>query len=131
MGGHENAAMIGIRGATQVGENTIDGIESATADLLSTMVERNSIDPSSAIAIWITQTPDLTAAHAAAGARRLGWLDVPLLGAQEIATDGDLPRIVRVLMLVPTSSSDAVAKHCYLGAAAALRRDLIETGRPE
>ena len=76
--------MIGIRGAIQVGENTIDGIESATVELLRTMVERNKVDPSSAIAIWITQTQDLTADHAAAGARRLGWLDVPLLGAQEI-----------------------------------------------
>ncbi len=123
--------MIGIRGATQVGENTIDGIETATADLLSTMVERNKVDPSSAIAIWITQTPDLTAAHAAGGARRLGWLDVPLLGAQEIATDGDLPRIVRVLMLVPANANEPAAKHCYLGTAAALRRDLIETGRPQ
>ena len=121
--------MTGIRGAIQVGENTIDGIESATVELLRTMVERNDVDPSSAIGIWITQTPDLTAAHAAAGARRLGWLDVPLLGAQEIVIEGDLPRIVRVLMLVPTNASEPKAKHCYLGAAAALRRDLIETGK--
>jgi chorismate mutase len=130
MSGHENRAIVGIRGAIQVGENTIDGIESATAELLRTMVERNEVDPRSAIAIWITQTPDLTAAHAAAGARRLGWLDVPLLGAQEIATEGDLPRIVRVLMLVPANVGEPETKHCYLGAAAALRRDLIETGKP-
>lgn len=121
--------MIGIRGAIQVEENTIDGIESATVELLSTLVERNEVDPSSAIAIWITQTPDLTAAHAAAGARRLGWLDVPLMGAQEIATERDLPRIVRVLMLVPAAPGAPQARHCYLGAAAALRRDLIETGK--
>lgn len=121
--------MIGIRGAIQVEENTIDGIESATVELLRAIVERNEIDPSSVIAIWITQTPDLTAAHAAAGARRLGWLDVPLLGAQEIATEGDLPRIVRVLMLVPAAAGEPQAKHCYLGAAATLRRDLIETGK--
>lgn len=126
----ENRALIGIRGAIQVGENTIDGIESATVELLRTMVERNKVDPSSTIAIWITQTPDLNAAHAAAGARRLGWLDVPLLGAQEIATERDLPRIVRVLMLVPASVGESQAKHCYLGAAAELRRDLIETGKP-
>ncbi len=121
--------MIGIRGAIQVEEDTIDGIESATAELLSTMGERNKVDPSSPIAIWITQTPDLTAAHAAAGARRLGWVDVPLLGAQEIATERDMPRIVRVLMLVPAAPGEPQAKHCYLGAAAALRRDLIETGK--
>jgi len=126
----DNKTMVGIRGAIQVGENTVSEIESATVELLRAMVERNGVDPSSLLAIWITQTPDLTAAHAAAGARRLGWLDVPLLGAQEIAIEGDLPRTVRVLMLVTTTASEPKPNHCYLGAAAALRQDLIETGKP-
>ncbi len=129
MSNDDNKTMIGIRGAIQVGENTVSGIESATMELLRTMVEQNGVDLSSLLAIWITQTQDLTAAHAAAGARRLGWLDVPLLGAQESAIEGDLPRTVRVLMLVATTASEPKPNHCYLGATAVLRQDLIETGK--
>ncbi|HUP01563.1 MAG TPA: chorismate mutase [Gemmatimonadota bacterium] len=117
------SALVGIRGAVQVPEDSAEAIDAATRDLLAAMVERNGIDPGSAVAIWFTQTPDLTAAYAASAARNLGWRHVPLLGAQEAAIDGQLPRVVRALLLAPRNAG-AEVRHAYLGAAKSLREDL-------
>lgn len=121
------SAIRGIRGAIQVERNDADLIEATTVELLRTMVDRNRVDPEEMIAIWFTQTSDLTAAHAPAAARRLGWLHVPLMGGQEMVVDGQLPRVVRTLMLT-TLATDRAPRHCYLGVAACLREDLALEG---
>ena len=54
-----------------------------------------------------TATPDLTADFPAHAARRLGWTDVPLLGATEVDVPGALPRVVRVLLTVEIAVDDA------------------------
>ncbi len=117
------SALRGIRGAVQAPEDTAAAIDAATRELLRAMVERHGIDPATVAAIWFTQTPDLTAAHAAAAARALGWRHVPLLGAQESSVDGQMPRVVRALMLAPVPDGRSV-RHAYLGAAQGLREDL-------
>lgn len=114
----------GIRGAVQVPSDTAEAIRAATGELLTAMVERNGLDAASVVAIWFTQTPDLTAAHAPAGARDLGWVHVPLLGAQEAPVPGGLPRVVRVLVLAPLPDGRSEIQHVYLGAAKTLRPDL-------
>lgn len=111
-----------IRGAVQAPDDSAQGIEGATKELLLAMVERNGVDPGNVVAIWFTQTRDLTAAHAPAAARALGWSHVPLLGAQEAAVEG-LARVVRALMLVPLEDG-AEPLHVYLGPARALRPDI-------
>ena len=118
------SALRGIRGAVQVPEDTPESIDAATRELLTAMVERNDVEPSNVAAIWFTQTPDLTAAHAAAAARNLGWRHVPLLGAQEIPVADQLPRVVRALLLAPLDIAPAQVRHAYLGAAKSLREDL-------
>lgn len=103
--------------------NTAEAIDVATRELLTAMMERNRLDPATLIAIWFTQTDDLTAAHAPAAARALGWDHVPLLGAREATVTGDLPRVVRALAL---ASLTGEARHVYLGPARSLRPDLDE-----
>lgn len=119
-----------IRGAVQVRADTAEAIETATRGLLTTMVERNGVDPATLIAIWFTQTADLTAGHAPGAARALGWRHVPLLGAQEASVANDLPRVVRALVLAPLEIGAGEVKHVYLGAARSLRPDLVERGGP-
>lgn len=110
-----------IRGAVQVPADTAEAIDAATRELLAAMVARNDVDPAALIAIWFTQTDDLSAAHAPAAARALGWGHVPLLGAREATVEGDLPRVVRALALAPLTGE---AHHVYLGATRSLRPDL-------
>jgi len=45
-----------------------------------------------------TSSPDLTAEYPARAARGLGWTDVPLLGAAEVAVPTGLKRCIRVLL---------------------------------
>src|SRR5687768_12533935 len=117
-----------IRGAVQIPVDAAEAIEAATRELLLAMVERNGIDPTTVVAIWFTQTADLTAGHAPAAARALGWRHVPLLGALEAPVPGDLPRIVRALMLASLAAAPEEVRHVYLGDARRLRPDLSASG---
>lgn len=114
----------GIRGAVQAAADTPEEIDRSTRELLAEMASRNGVDPDGVVAIWFTQTPDLTATHAAASARALGWTRVPLLGAQEAPVASQLPRVVRALMIAELDGEPGSARHVYLGATRALREDL-------
>lgn len=113
-----------IRGATQVEADTAEAIDAATREMLREMVERNGIDPDAIVAIWFTQTPDLTAVHAPASARALGWRSVSLLGAQEAGVEDQLPRVVRALVMAATPLEPSDVRHVYHGATRRLRPDL-------
>ncbi|MCK4682673.1 chorismate mutase [Candidatus Bipolaricaulota bacterium] len=115
----------GMRGATTVGENSERAIIAATRTLLERMVSANGIATEDIASVIFTTTLDLNAAYPARAARDLGWNDTPLLGAQEIDVPNSLPRCVRVLILWNTDRSIDQITHIYLGAAAALRPDLV------
>ena len=115
----------GMRGATTVGENSERAIIAATRTLLERMVSANGIATEDIASVIFTTTPDLNPAYPARAARDLGWTDTPLLGAQEIDVPNSLPRCVRVLILWNTDRSIDQIVHIYLGAAAALRPDLV------
>ena len=114
----------GIRGAIDVAENTAEAISAATARLLTAMLEANQLDEASLISAFFTVTTDLNAAYPAGAARALGWLDVPLLDAQEIEVPGGMPRVIRVLLHVDADRARADIRHVYLDGAARLRPDL-------
>jgi len=114
----------GIRGAINVSANTRTAIQEATTRLLIAMCEANQLDPSAIISAFFTVTTDLNAAYPAAAARALGWLDVPLLDAQEIEVPGGMPRVVRVLFHVESDAPRSRIRHVYLDEAVALRPDL-------
>lgn len=117
--------MKGIRGAAAVAENSAPAILAATRSLLEEIVRRNHLAVPEIVSALFTLTPDLNAAFPAKAARELGWGDVALMCAQEIAVPGAPGRIVRVLLLV---ERDCPVEHVYLGEAAVLRPDLAPAG---
>lgn len=117
--------MFAIRGAIRVHSNERSEIYHDTQRLLTEIVRRNRLDRSRIVSAFFTMTPDLNADFPAYAARELGWVEVPMLGAQETAVPGALDRMVRVLVHV---EGDGPARHVYLGDAAAMRPDLAEPG---
>lgn len=118
------SGVVAIRGATQAEADTPEAIDAATRAMLSEMVDANGIEPGSIVAIWFTQTPDLTAVHAPASARALGWGSVSLLGAQEAGVEDQLPRVVRALVMTDARLDPSEVRHVYHGATRGLRPDL-------
>ena len=116
----------GIRGAVQAQRNTSESILAATRELLLAIVDANpTLESEDVASIFFTATPELTAVHPALAARQLGWVDVPLLCAQEIPVPDSLPKIVRVLVHWNTAVPQSEISHVYLGEAAVLRPDLV------
>lgn len=116
----------GIRGAITAKANTKAEMFSATKELLIAIVEDNQIKTEDIASIFLTTTPDLNADFPATAARDLGWHLVPLLCAREIDVPDAMPRLIRVLMHVNTTKTQAEIKHLYLGEAAGLRPDLVQ-----
>lgn len=116
----------GVRGATQVKENSASEIGLAVAELLAKMIEDNQVNKVDLISIIFTATADLTADFPAVAARSIGLGDVPLLCAVEIDVPGSLPRVVRILMHLNSDRSLSEIKHIYLNGASVLRKDLAQ-----
>ena len=115
----------GIRGAISVEQNAKADILAATRELLREIIERNVLqDFDEIVSAVFTTTPDLNACFPAEAARELGMSHVPLLCATEIAVPDGMPKIIRVLLHVNTSRSQAEMEHVYLGHAKKLRRDI-------
>lgn len=51
---------------------------------------------------------------------------MPLICAQELDIEGALPRVVRVLAHIESELPKSGVAHVYLGAAAALRKDIAQ-----
>jgi len=114
-----------VRGATTVEGNTAEAILAGTLELLHRMIEENGIRPEDVASVLFTTTPDLDAAFPAAAARRLGWVDVALMCAQEMAVPGALPHCIRVLIHWNTEKSAEEIRHVYLREARSLRPDRV------
>ena len=119
-------AVRAIRGATQVAADDRDEVLGATRELVSTVLERNELDPADLISILFTATPDLVSEFPALAARELGLGDVPLMCATEIAVPHALPRVLRLMAHVETTKARAEVQHVYLRGAVALRRDIAQ-----
>jgi chorismate mutase len=117
-------AVRAVRGAIQVDVDDRDAILKGTTELITAVLARNDLTADDLISVVFTATPDLTAEFPAYAARLLGFTDVPLLCATEIAVPGAMPRVLRLLAHVETDKSRAELHHVYLGGAAGLRRDL-------
>jgi chorismate mutase len=91
----------------------------------ATTAERNTEEIAFA---FFTTTPDLTAEFPALAARRLGWLDVPMLCGHDMAVPQPNPRSVdrciRVLILYNTDRTQRQMRHAYLHGAHAIKADL-------
>lgn len=116
--------MIAIRGATTATVNTREAVLSATRELLTEMLRVNALNKEVLVSIFFTGTPDINTAFPAEAARQLGILDVPLMGAQEMAVIGALPLCVRVMIHADIHLQRDQVRHVYLRDAASLRPDL-------
>jgi len=113
-----------VRGAIQLDEDERSQVLDATTELIRAVLERNGLTQEDLVSIFFTATPDLTSEFPAYAARQLGFVDVPLMCATEIAVAGAMPRVVRLLAHVETDLPRSDVHHVYLRGAAALRRDL-------
>lgn len=118
----------GIRGATTAGENTAQAIIEATDELLRELVSLNHLDVAEICFAYFTTTHDLTAEFPAFAARRLGWLDVPLLCGHDMdvvqPNPRGVPMCVRVLLLYNTPLPQAEMRFAYLRGALEIKKDL-------
>jgi chorismate mutase len=112
-----------LRGAITVTENQADAILAATDELVREVMERNALRAEDMVSCIFTCTEDLDAEFPAVAARRMGLSAVPLLCAREIAVNGALPRVIRLLMHC-YADPETPAQHVYLRDAVSLRRDL-------
>lgn len=119
----------GVRGATTVETNSAEAILDGTRELLTRIIQANSIAVEDVASAFFTVTSDLTAAFPAQAARELGWSHVALLDAQEVPVPGSLPRCIRILLHWNTDKQQTEVRHIYLRGAAMLRRDLQEDKR--
>jgi chorismate mutase len=112
----------GIRGAITVSANNKESILAATEKLLMKMVQANRIEIKDIAAIFFTTTPDLNAEFPASATRELGWpSNLALLCGHEMSVPNDLPRCLRILMLVNTEKRPEEIAHVYLGEAKQLK----------
>ena len=118
--------LVAIRGATTADADTPEEIVGKTATLLQKMMTLNGVRPDDLVSIIFTATEDITAEFPAAGARAIGLVDVPLLGAREMSVDGSPARCIRVLMHCYSDKSRSEIRHVYEGEAKRLREDLAK-----
>jgi len=118
----------GIRGATTAAMNESSAIVDATEELLRELVRRNELVTEEIAFVYFTATPDLDAEYPALAARRMGWVDVPLLCGHDMDVRQPNPRgvqlCVRVLILYNTDRRQAEMQHAYLRGARAIKQDL-------
>lgn len=118
----------GIRGATTARENTAEAITEATEELLQELVRINDLDTLEIAFAFFTTTRDLDAEFPALAARRLGWLDVPLLCGHDMDVPPPNPRAVpmciRILLLYNTPRPQSTMRFAYLRGAEAIKTDL-------
>ena len=117
-----------VRGAIQVDSADRDAILEATAELVTEVMARNDLTTDDVISVLFTTTPDLTAEFPALAARKIGFHDVPLICAAEIAVPGAMPRVVRLMAHIETDRPRSAIQHVYLRGAAALRLDIAQLG---
>ncbi|MFJ1750582.1 chorismate mutase [Streptomyces sp. NPDC088116] len=119
-------AVRAVRGAVQLERDEAGHMDEQVRELLTAVLERNELKSDDLISIWFTATPDLHSDFPAAAARGLGIVDVPLICAQELDIAGALPRVVRILAHIESDRPKSEIAHVYLGAAAALRKDIAQ-----
>jgi chorismate mutase len=124
----------GIRGATTATANTEEAITEATDELLRELTLQNDLDVGEICFAYFTTTHDLTAEYPAYAARRLGWLDVPLLCGHDMDVMLPNPRgvrmCIRALLLYNTPRPQSAMRFAYLRGASAIKTDLDSLRSP-
>lgn len=119
-------AVRAVRGAVQLERDEAGHMREQVSELLTAVLERNRFCVDDLISVIFTATPDLHSDFPAVAARKLGITDVPLVCAQELDIAGAMPRVIRIMAHVETGLGKSEVSHVYLGAAAALRKDIAQ-----
>lgn len=114
-------AVRAIRGATRLTEDSVTHMGEAVTELLTELLDGNSIDRDDLVSMLFTATPDIHSGFPAAAARTMGLTDVPLICAQELDIAGAMPLVIRVLVHTNSKLSRAEIYHPYLRGTEALR----------
>ena len=118
----------GIRGATTATANTSEAIVEATDELLRELITANELDMEEICFAFFTTTTDLNAEFPAYAARRIGWVDVPLLCSHDmnvtLPNPRGVPMAIRVLLLYNTDKPQSAMRTVYLRGAQAIKSDL-------
>ena len=120
------SAVRAVRGAIQLDVDEREHVLSSTRELVSSVLEANSLTKDDVISIMFTATPDVRSEFPAVAARELGLGDVPLMCTQELDIVGAMPLVIRLMAHVNTTLSREQITHVYLRGAATLRRDLAQ-----
>lgn len=113
-----------LRGAITIEKNEKDEIFSAVCEMMKEITEKNSVDTEDIISIVFTVTPDITAAFPAAGVRKMGITDVPLLDMAAPEVDNGLKKCIRVMVYINSELKNSELRHVYLRDAKVLRPDI-------
>jgi chorismate mutase len=118
----------GIRGATTATANTADAIIEATDELLRELITVNELDMEEICFAFFTTTNDLNAEFPAYAARRIGWVEVPLLCTHDmnvtLPNPRGVPMCIRILLLYNTGKPQSAMRFVYLRGAQAIKADL-------
>jgi chorismate mutase len=120
------SAVRAVRGAIQLNVDEREHVLSSTRELVRSVLEANSLTNEDVISIMFTATPDVHSEFPAVAARELGLGEVPLMCAQELAVDGAMPLVIRLMAHINTTLARDQITHVYLRGATALRRDLAQ-----
>ena len=113
----------GVRGATTVETTDRESVLQATRELLAIMIRLNEINSEDVASAIFSTTPDVTSVFPALAARQLGWMDVPLMCANEIDVPGALPKCIRIMLHWNTTKGQKDIQNVYLRDAVRLRPD--------
>jgi chorismate mutase len=117
-------AVRAVRGATQIEADEREQVLTASRELVTLVLEKNSLSIDDVISITFTATRDLASVAPALAARQLGLHEVALICAQEMWVEGSLPRVVRLLAHVETDLPRADLTNVYLNGTEVLRREV-------
>ena len=112
------------RGAIVVHDGGADAVLRATERLLGSLLERNAVITEELVSILFTATDDLRSVFPAEAARQMGLGTVPLLCARELAVEGSMASVIRILMHFHSERGLDEVAHVYLDGAESLRDDL-------
>ncbi len=117
----------GIRGAISVENNSREAIRQATGELIRVIIAKNAINIEDIASAFFTVTNDLNAEFPARIAREeLGWENVPMECLWEMDVPDSIKGIIRIMIHLNTSKTQAEIKHIYLKEAIKLRPDLAK-----
>ena len=108
--------------------NRPEALNAANWAWVRDLVKANALDEAEICFAFFTTTQDLNAEFPAYAARRLGWLEVPLLCGHDMnvaqPNPRGIPMCIRILLLYNTDRAQSEMRFVYLRGAKAIKSDL-------